>query len=258
MNFSGVPRTLSALLVFAALTTGCWPPGASPQDEVKDPYYLVGMNRVTGKDPQGAMEAFRHALENNPNSSAAHFQLAVLKEQHEKNFPAAIYHYERCITDNLSPQRADMIRQRISLCTQELIKKSGNFLTPPTQQAEIDELKKRLAQAHAENDSLRRQLETALARAGRDFVVVSNRALFPSPPRATNAVENPGPPRPGTGRPPDHSALRTHKVKVGENPSTIAKQYAISLNSLMKANPTLDPKRIRVGQTINLPPEARP
>lgn len=266
MNFSGVPRTLCAALLLAAVSTGCWQPAASPQDEQKDPYFLVGRNRVAGRDYGGAMEAFRHALENNPNSSAAHLELALLNERHVRNYPAAIYHFERYLTLNPHPQKPEILQQHIELCTQEMIKKSGNFLTPPSQQREIEEARVELQKARVENTELRRQLDAALLRAGRDFVTVSNR---PGPPPVPVGIRVIGPGAgtnaPGatlktpTAKTPDNNGAnpnaRTHTIKSGETPASIAKQYNLSVAALLKANPNLDPKRMRIGQVINLPPK---
>lgn len=44
-----------------------------------------------------------------------------------------------------------------------------------------------------------------------------------------------------------------YTVQAGDNPSKIAKKLGIPLNDLMAANPGLDPKRLRVGQEINVP-----
>jgi LysM repeat protein len=57
--------------------------------------------------------------------------------------------------------------------------------------------------------------------------------------------------RPGAGTPTPR--LRTHTVKAGESPYTIAKQHGVKLDALLKENPNLDPRRLKVGQTLNLP-----
>ena len=69
--------------------------------------------------------------------------------------------------------------------------------------------------------------------------------------------------------PPDYSDLpvraleevapesdRVHVVKRGETLTRIARQYGVSIPSIVKRNPGLDPDRIQVGQKIVLPPEA--
>jgi len=48
---------------------------------------------------------------------------------------------------------------------------------------------------------------------------------------------------------------RTHKVKPGENLSSIAAQYGVSLGSLVQANGLADPSLIRVGQVLVVPEE---
>jgi LysM repeat protein len=46
---------------------------------------------------------------------------------------------------------------------------------------------------------------------------------------------------------------RTHTVKGGETPYAISRQYRVKLEALFAANPGLDPKRIRIGQVLNIP-----
>ena len=73
-----------------------------------------------------------------------------------------------------------------------------------------------------------------------------------SPPPATTVV----PPRPTTPtnpRPPANRT-RTHTVAARETPAAIARKYGVSLNALLAANPGLNPKKMHVGQILNLPP----
>jgi len=46
---------------------------------------------------------------------------------------------------------------------------------------------------------------------------------------------------------------KTHTVKSGETPGAIAKKYGVKVDALLTANPRLDPKRLQVGQTLNIP-----
>lgn len=52
-------------------------------------------------------------------------------------------------------------------------------------------------------------------------------------------------------------APRTHVVKVGEIPAAIARRYGISVQELMAVNKGVEPRRMRAGQTLNLPEKAR-
>jgi LysM repeat protein len=46
---------------------------------------------------------------------------------------------------------------------------------------------------------------------------------------------------------------RTHRVGNGQTLSHIARDYGVTVAELERANPGLDPRRIRVGQTIRIP-----
>jgi hypothetical protein len=48
-----------------------------------------------------------------------------------------------------------------------------------------------------------------------------------------------------------------HKVKKGETLSSIAKQYGVDVNTLMKANPNVVPEKLQIGYELNLPTKTR-
>lgn len=49
------------------------------------------------------------------------------------------------------------------------------------------------------------------------------------------------------------SAAGTYKIKSGDTLGKIASEKGVSLNALMDANPDADPRRLRIGQEINIP-----
>ena len=49
------------------------------------------------------------------------------------------------------------------------------------------------------------------------------------------------------------AASKTHVVKSGDTPYAIARIYGVKLASLLSANPGLDPRRLRPGQTVVIP-----
>ena len=49
------------------------------------------------------------------------------------------------------------------------------------------------------------------------------------------------------------AAAGKYRVKQGDYPAKIAKEHGITTDALMRANPGLDPKRLQIGQEINLP-----
>jgi LysM repeat protein len=49
------------------------------------------------------------------------------------------------------------------------------------------------------------------------------------------------------------TGTRTHKVQSGETPFSIARKYRINVETLLSANPGLNPRRMQIGQMLNLP-----
>ncbi len=229
-------------------------------DEQKDPYYLTGKNRVMSKDYQGATEAFEKALEANPRSAAAHFELGVLYEKNSTNSARAIYHFEEYLRLRPNTDLADPVKQQILACKQELARTVS--LGPVTQAVQRD-----LDRFMRENVSLRSQVEDLQSQ-------LAKRPILPPPatplpptnvlPSSPGPAVTPLPARPtvteartGTTASPNitpaASAAKTHTVKSGETPASIARSYGISLNALLAANPTVNPRRMQVGQTLNIP-----
>ena len=71
-------------------------------------------------------------------------------------------------------------------------------------------------------------------------------------PAASDTITNGPPPvMPATIMP--ATIKRTHTVKAGETAARIARRYGVKLEALRVANPRLDPRRLRPGQTLNIP-----
>lgn len=244
---------LAALATLLLLGTGC--PGTGASDEQKEPYFLSGREKVRHADYVGAIQSFSKAIEVNPRSAAAHYELGCLSEERGADPAAAIYHYERYL--NLSPraENVTIVRERINTCKLELAKSS--FLTLGGQSGQREkELKAELDRLLAENTQLRHQLGTL----GQNVRVppttnspAVTKLIVPTkqvPTPATNLVASPG----ATNRPPTAvAAAKTHKIASGETPGIIARKYGIKVESLMAANPGLDPKKLKIGQSVNVP-----
>jgi len=270
-----------ALVLLCCGLAGCSPTAESPTDEQRNAHYQAGRERLSALDYKGAIECFERALEDNPRSSLAHYELGVLFDQHENDYPAALYHYNKALKLRRAGYPADNIRQRIPACLQELIKADSLAVINPTVLRETEHLR-------VENEVLRKQVESLQA-------YIGNRALGngAAPPglrsglpglhaSPTNAAAAAGPrlgPLPALGSAsiaaaPSGSAAdrdrdrdraravlavapgaksRTHAVKAGETPAAIARQYQIRLPALLAANPGVEPKRLRVGQVLNVP-----
>src|SRR5258708_24890216 len=120
MFWAGLLRSLALLTVSVLLLSACTPTGTGPSEEEKEPHYLAGKDRITTLDYKGAIESFEKALQVNPRSAAAHFELATLFDTREEDPAAAIYHYQHFLLLRSGDQKADLARARIVTCKQAL------------------------------------------------------------------------------------------------------------------------------------------
>ena len=79
MSSVGLFRTAAPLLLLGWMLSGCLP--SAPRDEEREPYFLAGKSRVNTMDFKGAVESFERAVEVNPKSAPAHFELGWLYDQ---------------------------------------------------------------------------------------------------------------------------------------------------------------------------------
>src|SRR5688572_19760073 len=146
---------------------GCSPVRETKVDEQRNPYFIEGKERIGTRDYRGAIAAFEKALEVNPRSALAHFELGVLYEQHseqqEDDYVSALYHYNQVVRLRPHTYPADNARQRIASCKQELVRSQS--MAPVYQQTirELDRLKD-------ENQQLRRQVELLQAQEASRFI----------------------------------------------------------------------------------------
>ena len=251
------PVCCALTLVLGLGLGGCLPASRTRLDEEKEPHFLAGKSRLNALDYQGALECFEKALESNPRSGLAHFEAGLLYENHKLDHAAAIYHYQRFLELRTNSGYADVVRQHILACKQELAKTV--LLGPVTQslQREFEQLTERNKRLQDELDRWR-AYATRLA-ASNAATATASPAVAPSAPAVPSAGANAvnssattsGPsnePRPKTA-----ASARTHTVRSGETPVAIAHKYGVRLEALMAANPSLDARRLKIGQTLKLP-----
>ena len=234
-----------AVCVIAA---GC-DSGQSSLDEQKEPHFLAGKSRVASLDYKGAIEEFEKALEVNPRNASAHLELGLLFESSEPDFAAAVYHLERYLKLCPTSDRGDIVKQHVIACKQELAKTVSLAPVAQTMQRDLERLT-------AENRDLRQKLEAWQSYyAGQGQPPPANTArvqqtaaLSQQPAQSQQRTEPIQTPTRQTS-----SATRTHTVQSGESPYTIARKYGVKLDALMAANPGVDARRLRPGQTLKIP-----
>ena len=152
--------------------------------------------------------------------------------------------------------------QRILNCKQDLVRTVSIGPLDPKLKAEMDRLSKQV-------ESLTAQLAQATQRPtppGKTNTVIEAATVSPPIPvpvpvvtnRLASAQKNLANASGGSTTSaipvnPVTAAAKTHTIKSGDTPAAIARKYGFSLNALMSANPALDPKKLRIGQVINLP-----
>ena len=248
-------RMALALLGAVALC-GCVPAGPGQSGEEKESHFQAGRARVNAMDYTGAIKAFEKALEINPRSAAAHFELGWLFADKDPNPAAAIYHYEQYLKLRPDAENTETIKQHIFRLKQDLAKAVLPLPATPGLQRELEQLAE-------ENRRLRDEVEKWRAYYASRSVGPANlpsgatpSGRTPSPGGGTQIASGGGNPRisTATGQPGSGTAARMHKVQAGESPAAIARKYGVKLEALMAANPGLNPKRLQIGQSVDIPP----
>lgn len=254
-------QLLTSICVLALIgDLGCTPSTQSQADEEKEPHFLAGKTRVATLDYEGAVDCFEKSLEANPQSASAHFELAWIFDQNEGDPAAAIYHYQHYLKLRPSAWNAETVKQRILACKQQLARTVS--LGPITEkvQKDLDAVTQQSKQLTEENKKLREELETWKAYAARLQTLTNppapsarssqELASFQptsSPRSVSNSTDLAKPTATSTNSP------RTHTVKAGETPISIARKYGVKLEGLLAANPKLEARRLHVGQRLVIP-----
>lgn len=249
-----------AILLLCLAIAGCQPGSQHTGDEQKEPYFLAAKKRQQERDIQGAIDYFEKALDVNPRSASAHIELGILYEQHQNDWPSALYHYSRALQIRPDYPSADVIKQHIEYCKRELAKSV-------VQLPSVEVLQRRVDTLVAENQQLKQLLQAWQNYHRSNSVAQPVPAPAPAPQPIPAPVSNTTP-RNSVGvtaerrdaapavvrTPAPAGASRTHTVGSGETVEKIARRYGVSVNSILVANPTVDPRRIRPGNTLVIPP----
>lgn len=230
-----------------ALCGGCFPPPESKLDENKNPYFLEGKARVAARDYKGAIDAFEKALEVHPRSALAHFELGMLYEQHsdqtERDYVNAMYHYQEVL--RLRPAGVyphDNAKIRIASCKQEIVKAESLAPVYYAMERELNRLKQENQELRAQLEGLQSQTTRMIqVQAPAPSPVTPQRMAFAGSPNAAPEVRAAAP------------AYKQHTIKPNETLASIARAHQIRLETLMAANPSLQPKKLQPGQTIKIP-----
>lgn len=277
MTFSPAPGRvvlfLCALLI--SVFAGCSPLDDKPLDEEKETYFLQGRRELGSMNYPGAIEAFEKALQANPKSAAAHFELGMLYEERRGDFAEAIHHYQKHLELRPHSNLKDFITGRITRCKMELVKEvSINEVNKDIQQqilgltrtntalrTEVDNLRSlnnelRLQIAQQAGALSNRILAASSANAAPNARAAEANPRLPASPRVEAPAARRGAPLPASVSP-SVSRPSSHIVRAGETMASIGRRYGLSVAQMQSANPRVNPKKIRPGQALIIPPARR-
>ncbi len=227
------------LLADSFAFNGCTPAPNNSQED-KEPHYLTGRRLIQQRDWDGAERAFFKSLESNPRSSLAHHELGIMYLSHKADPAAAIFHLSRYLTLNPQAVNKNEVQGHIGAAKRDLA--ADIHGTPDAPSQSILNLRNKLNQLAAENQALRHQMKSLGITPSPQFAQTTNAPVVITPPS-----NNAGSPAPSP------NPLRRHKVKSGESPSSIAREYSVPLSKFLAANPGLKPTKLQIGQELNIP-----
>ncbi len=248
----------------AVVLSGCVPSAQSQSDEEKEPHFMAGKKRVSTLDFSGAIESFEKALEVNPRSAAAHFELACLfdSDKRETDPAAAIYHYQSYLKLRPEAGNAEVVKQRMMTCKQELARNVSLGPLTERQQREFEQLSEENKKLNEQVRRLTEELEQWRVYAARLAATNQSAAAYqrprpaapvggsPLPLASTNTVSLAAASRSTNS---GFAGPKTHTVKAGETPTVIARKYGIKVDTLLAANPKVDARKLKVGQSLVIP-----
>jgi len=253
----------AVFILVAAAVGGCFPGSDNHQDEERDPHFQRGRDLVNSQEFKAAADEFEKALETNPRSAAAHFELGCLYDNNLKDYAAAIYHYERLLVLVPDSPRAPLVRERIRGCKLEL---AGTEFPLPNSQ----NLQRELYALTEENRLLKRQLDEARSHPGAGAAPLPASAAAPAPapagPARVIALASAKPPPPAAPSPvvsapqpanppasPEPSHPRTYVIQPNDSIYSVATRYGLKPSAVLAANPNVNPTHLRIGHNLNLP-----
>ena len=245
---------IAALLLASLVLSGCLP--SAPRDDEKEPYFLAGRSHVNAMDFKGAIDSFEKAVEVNPKSASAHFELGCLYDQKDSNPAAAIYHFERYLKLSPNSGREEMVKTRILASKQQLAQTVTLGPVTEKQQREFEQLMVENKRLHDDLEKLRAyvaRLQELTNQTGAGSLATRQVQPSVSSQSLAAGTSPSNPTNPGRTTVPPAVSARTHIVKAGETPILIARKYGVKMEALKAANPRLEARHLQVGQALTIP-----
>ena len=177
---------LKPLIVLAALTAvlaGCHRPNTVAELDARDRESAAMRHALECEqvgDLDGAIRRYEEALLDVPRLASAHLHLALLLQDHRKDYMGAIYHYHQYELLRPDSEKKALIKERVRISEQLLVAQMmsrGDVAISREQQklvSEIERLNQRLSQQEEEKAALLDQ-KTIMERQLIDLRIATNR-----------------------------------------------------------------------------------
>jgi tetratricopeptide (TPR) repeat protein len=247
--------------ILLQLLAGCHPSDEILADDARNPYVTSGISYVNSYEHDAAIGAFEKALETNPHSVRAHYELGLLYEKHKEDYVTAIYHYQRVLKLKNTGWPSENVKLLIGGCRQELVKDEALGPIVLTMKRNIKSLQSTNDQLRIQIDSLKNQLADARSQPRPTPTRPSPSTLRqPSPSTTTPSIVDPPTrdirPRPAPRRPSGgltFASTRIYTLKKGDTLYQIARKFNVSVSDLKAANPGINPNKMSIGFQVRIP-----
>jgi LysM repeat protein len=257
MNLAATVARILIVMVLGLGCAGCWKNGTSEMDEEKDPNLLKGRSLFAMNDYIGASAAWEKSLQANPRNAEAHFELLVVNAQKLNDYATAIYYGNRFLKLKPKDRRLQTVSTIMTSCKQELAKDCFPGPVTPDMINRFEKLDKTNKLQQALIAQLSEKLFIATSRPPATLLSAVSNAAPVQPGRVINAPSSPAaavtPTIAAKPEPSKSKQYKTYTVKARDTVGRISKEYNVSVTALTEANPGLNPKKIRAGQTLNIP-----
>jgi len=271
MKFSALFFRCALAMLLCALVNGCMPQSQGQLEEEKEPHFIEGKRALTQMDYKGAIDEFEKAVEANPRNASAHLELGLLYERQdlEPDPAAAIYHYQQYLKLRPNSDKAEAVQGRITNCKQDLAKAVLPLPSSPSVQHDLEQLILTNKQLRAEVDQWRawyaaqqtnRQAQAITSATQTTQVntqsVQTIETHVPQTVRSnvTPVVQGANSRSSQRGMAYSPTNVRTtYVVQSRDTLASISRKFNVKLESLVAANPGIDPRKIHPGQTLTIP-----
>ena len=158
-----MPKKTCVFAIFATISVffaGCSRTDVAEEDarDRESPSMRRGMELEQVGNLDGAIHSYEETILNHPRLGIAHLHLAILLQEHRKDYIAAIYHYQQYNTLRPDSEKQDMIKERIRISEQLLATQLRADTTNGREQqrflADNQRLNQRLSQIEGEKAAL--------------------------------------------------------------------------------------------------------